>query len=380
MLPTLAGSGSRPAGGSAVTPRGAAGNAGEPGDPPPPPRPEAGATMTGSVIGGIGSSAAATPTPGRGVDDGWSDRFGCRRHQLRRKLHSRRNAGMAGRHLGVPPPPPPPPPGPGGWPTGHGHHGQPGEQSSCRRRRSSSSYWWSSSDWSSSSARRRRRTGRRRRGRRRPSVVVAVVGRRCRRVRRGRCRCRFRRCRCRSWPFVAVAVVAVGRLTAELPPQCRALPLRLPLPLLPLLGFPPLPGLRVFGVGLVVRLRRRAASLSRRDRTLAPRLEPLPTESLVCLSPASHWTRDRRGPRSAAHHPEQAGSHEAGGRGDAHTRTHVVIHPSRRQHPAVQRIRQFSHNHARTVCCGSESTRDRDTPIRQMIRTIVLGCTIAAFS
>src|SRR5258705_8913409 len=64
LLPTLAGSGSRPASGSAVTPRGVTGNAGAPAGPPPPPTPMAGATMTGRVIGAIGRCAAAIPTPG----------------------------------------------------------------------------------------------------------------------------------------------------------------------------------------------------------------------------------------------------------------------------------------------------------------------------
>lgn len=101
LLPALAGNGSLPAGGSADTPRGAAGNAGAPAAPPP--TPAAGATMTGSVIGGIGSSTAAAPTPGTESITAGSDAGGsC-------------ISGTSGRPDGssTAPPPPPPPPGAG---------------------------------------------------------------------------------------------------------------------------------------------------------------------------------------------------------------------------------------------------------------------------
>src|SRR5690349_2629627 len=72
LLPTEAGSGSRPAGGSAEAPRGVPGNDGARGTPgAPPPSPAAGATMTGRLIGATGNCSAAEPTPGRtSITDG----------------------------------------------------------------------------------------------------------------------------------------------------------------------------------------------------------------------------------------------------------------------------------------------------------------------
>src|SRR3954470_1521647 len=74
----------------------------------PPPNPAAGATMTGSVIGGIGRSTAAAPTPGTtSIADGSDAGGSCM-------------SGTSGRPDGTstPPPPPPPPPIPGaGRPT-----------------------------------------------------------------------------------------------------------------------------------------------------------------------------------------------------------------------------------------------------------------------
>ncbi len=114
LPPTLAGSGSRPAGGSAATARGGPGNAGfaGAGPPPPPPRPgaRAGATMTGSVIGASGSSPAATAKPGAALTT-----VGASTADMRRNLHLRgsRDDRTAARPPPLPPPPPPPGPGPG---------------------------------------------------------------------------------------------------------------------------------------------------------------------------------------------------------------------------------------------------------------------------
>src|SRR4051812_1511945 len=69
----------------------------------PPPNPAAGATMTGSVIGGIGRSSAAAPTPGKtSIADGSEAGGNCM-------------SGASGRPDGTStaPPPPPPPPGAG---------------------------------------------------------------------------------------------------------------------------------------------------------------------------------------------------------------------------------------------------------------------------
>src|ERR1700761_7925234 len=114
LLPALAGNGSRPAGGSAVTPRGIPFNTGSKGAPPPPaPRPTAGATMTGRVTGGIGRATAAAPTPGTesmtdGADTGGGSSGGnCIFGGAARPPPDTPSG---------PPPPPPPPPG-GGSPS-----------------------------------------------------------------------------------------------------------------------------------------------------------------------------------------------------------------------------------------------------------------------
>jgi hypothetical protein len=112
LLPTLAGSGSRPAGGSATPTRGDAGNAGFAGPAgAPPPAPRAGATITGSVIGASGSSPAAIAKPGGALTtDGPAGSIGGI------TLGGNCICGGSGRPDGgsnPPPPPPPPPPGPG---------------------------------------------------------------------------------------------------------------------------------------------------------------------------------------------------------------------------------------------------------------------------
>jgi len=183
LLPALAGNGSRPAGGSAVTPRGATGNAGAPGDPPPPPRPMTGATMTGSVIGGIGRSAAGAPTPGSAaIADGSAAGGSCI------------SGGSSGRPDGTSTPPPPPPPPPPGA-------GRPGGVVSLD-----------------------------------VEVVVFVV------VRVGDVVVFVLD---DGGVVVFDGDVTLGGLDSELPPQCVAFPLLPSLPQFPLSGFPPLPGLSV---------------------------------------------------------------------------------------------------------------------------------------
>ena len=83
----------------------------QPGDPPPPPRPSGGATMTGSVIGAIGSSAAAAPDTGRGVDDRWSDRAVVGGISSAAAACAAACRGWPDGTSGIAPPPPPPPPG-----------------------------------------------------------------------------------------------------------------------------------------------------------------------------------------------------------------------------------------------------------------------------
>src|SRR4029079_9867295 len=98
------------------------------GAPPPPPRPKEGATMTGSVIGAIGGTAAATPTPG--TDDNTPGSAGSRAAGISSSGSCMPGTPPPGRPHGAsmaPPPPPAPPPGPGdGLTTGAGprHQGR----------------------------------------------------------------------------------------------------------------------------------------------------------------------------------------------------------------------------------------------------------------
>ena len=251
---------------------------------------------------------------------------------------------------------------------------------------------------------------------------VAVV--RSRRCLAGR-RCRRRRCRSSPWPlpvplpssplpYSAVAVAGAGAVVAVAgpavavatpgplrcrfagrrrgrcrcctvpPPPCR------PLPLLPL-SLSPSPLRR-----LCCRCR---PSGDGRDRYRAvpplpsapggvffssgsdfgPSTEPLPTESLVCLSPASPL--DTGSARAIEALAPPANRPEATRQAAAAMRTREpTASPSfKASAPGCSEDPTILAQPRSTVCCGSEFTRDRDTPIRQMIRTIVLGCTISCF-
>lgn len=261
LLPALAGNGSLPAGGSADTPRGAAGNAGTAPAPPPAPRGTAGATMTGSVIGGIGRSMAAAPTPGTESMTAGSEAGGsC-------------ISGTSGRPDGTSTAPPPPPPPPGA--------GRPGSVVEV-------------------------------------DVVVSVVSLVVRVV--------------VLLVVVSVRLVVVDDFVVELvvdglggpdeelpPPQPWAFPLlpSLPLPQLPLFGFPPLPGFSVSGVPV-------SGSLSV--------LPPVPSES--CLGPLPASSLFECVP------PGSAGDAEGSARANAPPRPHRNRPDATRQADAAPSTRE----------------------------------------
>jgi hypothetical protein len=336
LLPTLAGNGSRPAAGSADTPRGVPGNTGAAGAPAPP-APAAGATMTGSVIGGIGSSTAAAPTPGTTSITGGSFTGGIR------SGGSCICGGSSGRPDGTSMAPPPPPPPPGAGSPGPGVE---------------------------------------------VDVVVSLV----------------------SVDVVLLVVAAVdvvllvvaavdvvrlvvgvvvfvlvdvsvlvddepGGLLCVLPPQCRAFPLLPSLPQLPLSGFPPLPGWSsaVSGVSWSLPV----LAFEPPPPSESP-FGPLAGISVECGPPGiSEWA-DGSATANAPPNPHR-NSPVATRQADAApcTREPTSSPPSKAsiaaysQDPAIlARLRE-------TVCRGFESTRDRDRPIARMLRTIVLGCTLA---
>ena len=112
-----------------------------------------------------------------------------------------------------------------------------------------------------------------------------------------------------------------------------------------------------------------------RDQSLVPCLAP----DLNDCRGLRARTRDRPGPKPRPDHTG-IGQRQRGRR----TRRHAHAIP--RRHPPLKasfarcsRDPTILAQARSTVCCGSEFTRDRDTPIRQMIRRIVLGCTIGCF-
>ena len=344
LLPALAGSGSRPAGGSALTPRGAAGNAGEPGDPAPPPRPVAGTTMTGSVIGGIGRSAAAAPTPGTAsMTDGSTAGGG---NSIR--------GGSSGRPDGtsMPPPPPPPPPGagsPGGVVGGVV---------------SLVSLDVVSLDVDPPEV---------------DSLVVVpldvvrlvVVG--------------------DVVVFVLVVFVVVfvgdvtlGGLDRELSPHCLAFPL---LPQLPSTGFPPLPVSPLSPSPLSVPSLSPLSSVPSFP-SVSPPAAPLPSgpafgpsagASFECAPPGSPGdegsARAKAPPRPHRNRPDATTQADAAPR----TRVRTSPPPFTASTPSYSQDPTILAQTRCTVCCRPECTRDRDAPIRQLIRTIVLGYTTTCF-
>jgi hypothetical protein len=333
LLPTLAGSESRPAGGSADTPRGAAGNAGVPAGPPPAPRPTAGATMTGSVIGGIGSSRAAAPTPGTTSMTGGSEAGG-----------SCISGGSSGRPLGtsMPPPPPPPPPG-AGRPTAEVEVDVDVDVDVDVEVEVDVDV---------------------------PLVVslgLSVV--------------------------VGGAVEGVGEGLGGvdgglLEPQCCALPLLPLLPQLPLLGFAPTPGLSVsvsvfssvFVAGPVFVAG--AVFVAWSPLPSGSVFGPLPGSSVFeWVSPGISGDVDGSAiasapPRAHRKRPEATTQADAA----PSTREPTSSPPLKAPTAAIYEDSSILAQPPETVCCGAHPTPDRDTPIPSMIRTIVLGCSIAATS
>ena len=285
--------------------------------------------MTGSVIGAIGSCAAAMPTPGSTSTTVGPVSVG--RHQLGRQLHLRRQTRTAGRHLGVataattagsrrftripwPWPRPPRPPGRAvilvlvvaltgflGW----------WRRLFCFRRRGRRL--------------RRRSRGVSRRHLRRRSPGRCHCCRCCR-----SCRCsgfRRRRCRCRRRFLAVVALLLVAFGASGRRDRCRAAP-----PCAP----PPGEFVLLIRAGLRLLI----------GRVLADGV----------------FTSQRRiskGNGSAGTTGQQARSHEAGRGGDAHTRTHVET----TLQGVVSRLLRDPLILAQpdaTVCCRFESTHHRD--------------------
>jgi hypothetical protein len=319
LLPTLAGSGSLPAGGSADTPRGAAGNAGAPAAPPP--TPAAGATMTGSVMGGIGRSTAAAPTPGTESITAGSEAGGsC-------------ISGTSGRPDGTSTAPPPPPPPPGA--------GRPGSVVDV-------------------------------------DVVVSVVSLVVRVVVVSVVVVRL----VVVDDFVVELVVEGlgGSVSVLPPPQPCAFPLlpSLPLPQLPLFGFSPLPGLSVSGVPASGSL-----SVLPLDPPVPSEscLGPLPGVSFACEASevsgeAGGWATANAPPRPHRNRPDATRQADAA----PCTREPTSSPPFKASTAGYSISPTILAQPRRTLCCCSECTRDQGTSIPPMIRTIVLGCIITALS
>lgn len=340
LLPTVAGNGSRPAGGSADTPRGVPGNTGAAGAPAPP-APAAGATMTGSVIGGIGSSTAAAPRPGTtsitgssltgGISSGGSCICG----------------GSSGRPDGTSMPPPPPPP-----PQGAGRPG-PGVEVDVVVSLVAVDVVLLvvlSID----------------------VVLLVVVSADVVRL------VVVREVVVFVLVDISVVVLVVeepGGLASVLPPQCWAFPLLPSLPQLPLSGFPPLPGW---------------SSAVSRVSWSSPVLSfepPLPSESpfgplagisVECGPPGISAEADGSARANTPPNPHR-NSPEATRQADAApcTREPTTSPPSKASTVAHSQDPAILARPRETVCRGFESTRDRDRPIAQIIRTIVLGCTLS---
>ena len=116
----------------------------------------------------------------------------------------------------------------------------------------------------------------------------------------------------------------------------------------------------------------------RRDRSSAPC--PGPHCSTACRRGTQETPKGRRTPTL---HPDHTGIDRSPRGRPTRRRAHANpprYHLSRCHRPAIHKTRQFWHKHGKRFCCGDECTRDRDTPIPPMIRTIMLGCSITALS